>query len=187
MKVLLIDFYDSFTFNIFHYLEGLGVDVTVVEDKSIILDEIEQYDCIVLSPGPGIPSDTKSLFVVLERYSKSKKILGVCLGMQGISEYFGAKLYNQNSVKHGVSEKMNILQPNRLFSNFKNEISVGLYHSWAVNLKESGELLPVAFSENNILMAFEHKTLPVFGVQFHPESILTENGKEVFKNFLFSC
>ena len=187
MKVLLIDFYDSFTFNIFHYLESLGAAVTVVEDKSIILDEIEQYDCIILSPGPGIPKETKSLFAVLERYSKSKKILGVCLGMQGIAEFYGAKLYNQNLVKHGVSEKMNILQPNRLFLNFKNEISVGLYHSWAANLKESGELFPVAFSENNVLMAFEHQTLPVFGVQFHPESILTENGKEVFKNFLFSC
>ena len=187
MKVLLIDFYDSFTFNIFHYLESLGVDVTVIEDKALLLDEIEQFDCIILSPGPGVPNETESLFPVLERYSNSKKILGVCLGMQGIAEFYGARLYNQNLVKHGVSEKMNILQPNRLFSNFENEISVGLYHSWAVDLSESVDLLPIAFSENNILMAYEHHTLPVFGVQFHPESILTENGKEVFKNFLFSC
>ncbi len=187
MKVLLIDFYDSFTYNIFHYLEGLGVDVTVVEDKTINLDEIEQFDSIILSPGPGIPKDTNSMFAVIERYSKTKKILGVCLGMQGIAEYFGAKLYNQNSVKHGVSEKMNIIRPNRLFKNFKNEISVGLYHSWAVDLKENDVLIPIAFSENSILMAYEHCSLPVFGVQFHPESILTENGKDVFKNFLFSC
>jgi anthranilate synthase component 2 len=187
LKVLLIDFYDSFTFNIFHYLEGLGVDVTVCEDKALVLDEIEAFDCIILSPGPGLPNETQSMFAVLERYSSSKKILGVCLGMQGVAEFFGATLYNQNSVKHGISERMTILQPNRLFRNFKNEISVGLYHSWAVDLNKGQSLIPIGFSENNILMAYEHATLPIFGVQFHPESILTENGKEVFKNFLFSC
>lgn len=187
MKVLLIDFYDSFTYNIYHYLRNLEVDVTVCEDKEIILDELESYECIIFSPGPGLPKETYSMFSVLKRYSNSKKILGICLGMQGVAEFYGAKLYNQESVRHGVAEKMLINKETRLFNGFPKNIDVGLYHSWAVELNESSQLISTGHLENGIVMAIEHFELPVFGVQFHPESILTSQGRELFTNFLFKC
>lgn len=186
MKVLLIDFYDSFTYNIYHYLISLDVEVIIWEDKDVRLEDIEQFDCIVLSPGPGMPAETFSMFKVLEKYSNSKRILGVCLGMQGIAEFFGGKLYNQKIIKHGVSEIIDVKKPGVLFHGLKNKMNVGLYNSWAVELKNESELIATAFTENGVLMAFEHSSLPIFGVQFHPESILSENGHEIFKNFLFN-
>lgn len=185
MKVLLIDFYDSFTFLIAHYLESCGAEVEVVEDKKVVLAEIDRFDAIVFSPGPGLPKETQSMFKVLEQYASSKKILGICLGMQGIAEYFGNHLYNQVQVKHGVSEKINILNSTTLFNNLPTEFQVGLYHSWAVELSNQSELQPLAVSQNSVLMALEHSNYSIYGIQFHPESILTENGKEIFKNFLF--
>lgn len=187
MKVLLIDFYDSFTYNIFHYLESLGAEVTVWEDLAVEIDQVAQFDCIVFSPGPGLPKDTKSLFPILKQYEKSKKILGVCLGMQGIAEYYGAKLYNQKEVKHGVSEKIRCINDGKLFLNLPIEIEVGLYHSWAVELREGLEIFSTGISENTVVMAIEHVKLPIYGVQFHPESILTPFGKDILRNFLFSC
>lgn len=184
MKVLLIDFYDSFTFLIAHYIESCGAEVEVVEDKKVVLAEIDRFDAIVFSPGPGLPKETQSMFMVLVAYASSKKILGICLGMQGIAEYFGEQLYNQVQVKHGVSEKINILNSTTLFKNLPSEFQVGLYHSWAVELSNLSELKPLAVSENAVLMALEHSDYSIYGVQFHPESILTENGKEILKNFL---
>lgn len=184
MKVLLIDFYDSFTYNIYHYLVSLGVSVDVIEDRELNLDSVESYDCIVLSPGPGLPSETRSMYHVLERYALSKKILGVCLGMQGVSEFFGGNLYNQQSVKHGVSVRINIIESNGLFKDLPENYTVGLYHSWAIDINGSNLLKPLAVSEDNVLMAVKHVVLPVYGVQFHPESVLTEFGKELFYNFL---
>ena len=186
MKVLLIDFYDSFTYNIYHYLIGLNIEVVVVEDKKVDLTLVDQFDSIIFSPGPGLPSSTVSLFPVLEKYANSKRILGVCLGMQGIAEFYGGELYNQKVVKHGVVEKITILKQERLFINFPANIQVGLYHSWAVDIANSSSLEETAISENGILMAIQHKTLPIFAVQFHPESILTEKGKELLLNFIFS-
>lgn len=187
MKVLLIDFYDSFTYNIYHYLISLGAEVTVCEDKQVVLDDVEQYDCIILSPGPGLPNDTFSLFPLMNRYSKTKKILGICLGMQGISEFFGAKLYNQEIVKHGLSEKINVNHDSKLFNNIPKTIEVGLYHSWAVDLENAIEIVETAKSKNRVAMAIEHTNLPIYGVQFHPESILTPFGKKIVENFLFEC
>jgi len=183
----LIDFYDSFTYNIFHYLESLGVDVTVIEDRAIKLEEVALYDCIVLSPGPGLPKDTTSMFPVLEKYSTSKKILGICLGMQGIASYFGDELFNLKEVKHGVSEQISIDISSPLFVDLDETQTVGLYHSWAVKLKENSALDGLAFSSENVLMALKHRKYSLFGLQFHPESILTKNGKEMLKNFLFIC
>lgn len=185
MKVLLIDFYDSFTYNIYHYLIGMGVEVSVREDKQLDLNEVENFDCVIFSPGPGLPEETQSLFPVLEKYANTKRILGICLGMQGISDFFGGKLYNQEAVKHGVSEKIKILRTENLFKDFPSTISVGLYHSWAVNIQECKELRPTAYSESNVVMAIEHVDLPIYAVQFHPESILTEKGKELLVNFIF--
>jgi len=186
LKVLLIDFYDSFTYNIYHYLISQDVDVTVWEDKDVDLDKIEQFDCIVLSPGPGLPKETFSLFKVLEKYSATKKILGICLGMQGIAEYFGAKLYNLDLIKHGVAETIEVSTPGRLFNGLEKSFKVGLYNSWAVELNDNSNLFLTAKSENGTVMAFEHKELPIYGVQFHPESVLSENGLELFRNFLFN-
>ena len=187
MKVLLIDFYDSFTYNISHYLESCGADVTVVEDHALNIDEVELFDCIVFSPGPGLPKQTKSMFPVLERFASTKKILGICLGMQGIAEFFGEQLYNLDTVKHGVSEDISIDANSTLFNGMAVNQTVGLYHSWAVQLPEDSQLKLIAKSTQNVVMAVENKKLPIFGVQFHPESILSENGKEMLKNFLFVC
>ncbi len=168
-------------------MESFGVDVTVIEDRAVNLEEVALYDCIVFSPGPGLPKNTTSLFPVLEKYSASKKILGICLGMQGIAAYFGDDLYNLSQVKHGVSEQISIDTSNALFSNLKKTQTVGLYHSWAVQLKENSKLMEIGESNESVVMALKHNKLPVYGVQFHPESILTENGKEILKNFLFVC
>ena len=187
MKVLLIDFYDSFTYNIFHYLESFGVDVTVLEDRAVKLDEVESYDCIVFSPGPGLPNETISMFPVLNKYSRTKKILGICLGMQGIAQFFQDELYNLEKVKHGVSETIFIQDTSLIFDDINQELEVGLYHSWAVQLKMNSSLNGLAYSTENVLMALKHKDYPIYGLQFHPESILTKNGKEMLKNFLFIC
>jgi len=187
LKVLLIDFYDSFTYNIYHYLVSLGANVTVWEDRVVKIEEIEQFDAIILSPGPGLPKDSVSLFPVLERYSTKKKILGVCLGMQGIAEFYGSKLYNQPEIRHGISSKMRILKNDKLFTNLPQEIEVGLYHSWAVNLDNNSELILTSTLENNVVMGIEHYRFPVFGIQFHPESILTPCGKQILDNFLNNC
>jgi anthranilate synthase/aminodeoxychorismate synthase-like glutamine amidotransferase len=186
LKVLLIDFYDSFTYNIYHYLISLGVSVDVVEDRELHLTDVERYDCIVLSPGPGLPNETRSLFDILETYGGSKKILGVCLGMQGIAEFYGGKLYNQKSVRHGVSVKMDIIESNDIFYQLPKSFSVGLYHSWAVDISETILLKPLAVSEDKVIIAIKHVELPIYGVQFHPESVLTEFGKEMFFNFLYT-
>jgi anthranilate synthase/aminodeoxychorismate synthase-like glutamine amidotransferase len=167
-------------------LVSLNVEVTVWEDKQVRLDDIEQFDCIVLSPGPGLPMEKESLFKVLEKYSGSKKILGVCLGMQGIAEFYGAKLYNSQEIKHGASEIIKVKTPGKLFKDLPDKMKVGLYNSWAVQLNEKSKLIPTAYLENGTLMAFEHSELPLFGVQFHPESILSDFGHELFKNFLFT-
>jgi anthranilate synthase component 2 len=185
LKVLLIDFYDSFTFLIAHYLESCGAEVTIVEDKLVQLEEVDTFDAIVFSPGPGLPKETFSMFNVLKHYANKKKILGICLGMQGIAEYFENELYNQVQVKHGISEKISISNSTTLFKNLPSEFQVGLYHSWAVTLNSASEMQQIALSENNVIMAIQHASKPIYGVQFHPESILTDNGKEIFKNFLF--
>lgn len=187
MKVLLIDFYDSFTFNIQHFLTGSGVEVKVVEDGKLDLDEVELYDAVIFSPGPGLPQETMHMFSVLERYGRSKKILGICLGMQGIAQFFGGSIYNQKQVKHGVSERIKVFASDDLFQGLPDSFSVGLYHSWAVDISNSDVIEVLAESEEGVNMAIRHKSLSVYGVQFHPESILTENGKNILINFLFSC
>lgn len=184
MKVLLLDNFDSFTFNLFHYLEAFDCEVTVVRNNAISLDEVDQYDKIVLSPGPGLPKDAGIMPQLIKAYVDKKPVLGVCLGMQALGEYFGGKLYNQQEVKHGVPEMCFHTGTNRLFANIPTRFEAGLYHSWAVDLGQSEVLKPTAYSENQVLMAFEHVHLPIAGVQFHPESILTQYGKEMIWNFI---
>lgn len=183
-KLVLIDFKDSFTFNIQHYLVGMGVDVVIFEDGCFEIEELQEFDQIILSPGPGLPSEKHSLKGILGSYSETKMILGICLGMQGIVEFFGGKIYNQQEVKHGVTAEINIHDHTSLFKSIPDQINVGLYHSWACDIIESTELKTLADSQEGVIMAVQHVTLSVFGVQFHPESILSEYGKGVLFNFI---
>ena len=187
MKILVLDNYDSFTYNLVHYLESFDVQVDVFFNDQIDLDVIDQYDKIVLSPGPGLPKESGKLMAVIERYADHKPILGVCLGFQAIVEHYGGSLYNQDEVKHGIAGEIKIISPNRLFKNTAESFPIGLYHSWAAN-RESfpPNLVITGISEENKIMAFEHKTLPICGVQFHPESILSQYGLKIVENFIFS-
>jgi len=165
-------------------LEALDCDVTVVRNNAISIEEIAHFDKIVLSPGPGLPSDAGKMMEIISCYATSKPMLGVCLGMQALGEYFGGQLYNQSVVKHGVNEKCKQILKSKLFHSVPEIFEVGLYHSWAVDISKTEELEAIAFSENDILMAFKHQTLPIYGVQFHPESLMTMAGKTILHNFI---
>jgi anthranilate synthase component 2 len=184
LKIALVDFKDSFTYNVYHYLDSLGYTPVVFEDGVFDPEELTQFDGIILSPGPGLPSETKSMFPLLEKYAESKFILGICLGMQGITEFYRGKLYNQNSVQHGVITKVEILIEDPLFKGIDNGFEAGLYHSWACDVSGSIDLEAIAISSDNVLMAIKHKNLNVYGLQFHPESIMTLCGKTILENFI---
>ncbi len=186
MKLLLIDNYDSFTFNLLHYLEQLCEDIDVRRNDELKLEEIEAYTHIVLSPGPGLPKDAGICLPLIEKYSGSKSILGICLGHQAIAEAFGHNLFNQEKVAHGRSESITKTEKNSwLLKGLPNDFKVGLYHSWAVASNSSiGPFRLVAKSKSGINMAFEHATLPLAGLQFHPESIMSEFGLEIINNWL---
>ena len=184
MKVLLVDNFDSFTFNLFHLLEGVGVDVIVKRNNEVSDLDLLNCDKIILSPGPGIPSEAKGMIEVIEKMHLNKPILGVCLGMQALAEFYGDSIYNLSKVYHGVQKKIHIQSSTDLFKGFVLSTNVALYHSWAVRLGDKSELIPLAYSEDDILMSFKHNQLPIYGIQFHPESILTEKGREILINFI---
>lgn len=185
MKVLLVDNFDSFSYNLVHYFEQLGAEVFVETNVSVQLESLKNFDAVVLSPGPGLPKDAGKLMdVIAELDHLRKPTLGVCLGMQALAQYFGDELYNQTRVKHGLSEILKCDNQSKLYQNLPEQFKVGLYHSWAVKLKDNSPFLPTAFSENEVLMSIEHKNLPFYGVQYHPESILSENGLAILGNFL---
>ena len=183
MKVIVVDFYDSFTYNLVHYVEGLGCEVAVVLEDKLDINQLVFFDAVILSPGPGLPQEKKNLFNVLEFCQGKIPVLGICLGMQGIAIFCGFKIKNQNYVKHGVSENVNILNFNGLFKGFPNLIEVGLYHSWKVISESKKEI--TAMSKEGVAMAIEIPEKKLFGVQFHPESIMTPSGKDIIDNFLF--
>tara|TARA_B110000305_G_C19313550_1_gene575207 strand:- start:213 stop:773 length:561 start_codon:yes stop_codon:yes gene_type:complete len=184
MKIIVIDNYDSFTYNLVHYLEELGCEITVKRNDEVEIKEIEKFDKIVLSPGPGIPEEAGLLKEIISFYSSSKSILGVCLGHQAIAEVFGAELINLETVYHGVATNINIIKKDPIFNDLPNPLKVGRYHSWVVKEPLPDELEVLAFDENGQIMALKHKSLDIRGVQFHPESILTESGKSLLKNWL---
>ena len=185
MKVLTVDNYDSFTYNLKHYVEQLNVNVVVKRNDELTLDEIYAYDKLILSPGPGLPSETPMMSEILERFYREKPILGVCLGMQGIAEHFGGKLRNQKQVKHGVRAEVVIDNSSKLYQGLPSTIKTGLYHSWCVDEYTVPEVLKVTGrSSENVIMSFEHNDLPVYGVQFHPESVMTDFGIQIVTNFL---
>ncbi|MGB1102082.1 MAG: anthranilate synthase component II [Crocinitomicaceae bacterium] len=183
----MIDNYDSFTYNLVHYIESFDVKVDVRFNDKIKIEDVQGYDKIVFSPGPGLPSDAGFMNQIIHHYQDKIPMLGVCLGFQAIAEYFGGKLYNQNEVKHGVSTLAKFDTTCKLFKDTAEQFKVGLYHSWAVSEADLPSCLKAtAKSSEGILMAYEHDYLPIAGVQFHPESILSQNGKQIVKNFLFN-
>jgi anthranilate synthase component 2 len=165
-------------------LRGLGADVDVRSDNDLMLDEVERYDKLVLSPGPGLPSETKTMMPILHHFANDKTILGICLGMQGIVIHYGGELCNMPSVDHGVSRIVHTRGETPLFNGLEKDFSVGLYHSWYADVSKAKELNVTSLSDKNIVMSVQHSSLPVFGLQFHPESIMTSNGKSILQNFL---
>jgi anthranilate synthase component 2 len=186
MKILVFDNYDSFTYNLVHLVEKITHQkVTVVRNDQIALEDVAAYDKIILSPGPGIPSEAGLLLPLIKQYAASKPILGVCLGHQAIGEAFGATLENLSTVYHGVATPIKIDNSNYLFSGLAEKIEVGRYHSWVIANKNLPAVLKVtATDENGLIMAIEHESYDVCGVQFHPESVLTPNGEAIIKNWL---
>ena len=183
MKILLVDFYDSFTYNLAHYLEPLCDEVDVIRDNELVLNNISKYDKIILSPGPGLPENTKSMYKILEMYSGKIPILGVCLGMQGIVQFLGGRLAQKKSILHGKPVQLKVNKKIILFNGIPDSFTVGLYHSWEVEIPKNQISLITAYDEFGVVMAIENPELKLFGVQFHPESILTEYGREILANF----
>ena len=186
MKILIFDNYDSFTYNLVHLVKELGyTDVDVFRNDKIALEDVAKYDKIILSPGPGIPSEAGLLLPLIKAYAGKKPILGVCLGHQAIGEAFGAQLKNLEDVYHGVATRINITQPDYIFDTLGRELEVGRYHSWIVDNNGLPDCIEITATDNNgRIMALKHKEFDVHGVQFHPESVLTPAGETIVKNFL---
>ena len=186
-KILVIDNYDSFTYNLVHYLEDLDCEVTVKRNDKLSLEEVEAFEKIVLSPGPGIPEEAGILKAIISKYAPTKCIFGVCLGQQAIGEVFGGTLENLDTVYHGVATQVRLcVDDEPLFKGMGQTFEVGRYHSWVVNANLPDCLEATSFDENGQIMSLRHKVYDVKGVQYHPESVLTPNGKQILENWLQS-
>ncbi len=186
-KILVFDNYDSFTYNLVHLVEKiLHIKVDVCLNDQIALEQVKQYDKIILSPGPGIPTEAGLLMPLIKEYAATKSILGICLGHQAIGEVFGATLLNLPTVYHGVATPISIIEKhNPLFTGIENDELVGRYHSWILSdVNFPSSLAITAVDENNYIMGIRHKSYDVQGVQFHPESILTPCGERIIRNWL---
>lgn len=187
MNIVIVDNYDSFTYNLRHLVEELGANVEVVRNDQFEINYLAKFDKIILSPGPGIPSEAGLLLSVIKTYADKKPILGVCLGHQAIGEVFGSKLHNLSDVFHGVQTPIDIIADDYIFSNLPKEINVGRYHSWVIDTNDfSTDLQITAVSKEGQIMAVRHKEYDVHGIQFHPESVLTPEGKQIINNFLYN-
>ncbi len=185
IKTVIIDNYDSFTYNLSHLLKELGASVTVVRNDKFLIEELEQYDRIVLSPGPGIPSEAGLMPQVIKSYAGRKPILGICLGHQAIGEAFGARLLNIGNVVHGVATPVRITAQDYLFNGLPAEFEVGRYHSWVVDDKDLPECIEVTGrSDDGYIMSLRHREYDIRGIQYHPESVLTPQGKTIINNWL---
>ena len=196
MKIVIIDNYDSFTYNLSHLVKEIGADVTVVRNDCFELEELQGYDKIILSPGPGIPSEAGLLLDVIREYAGKKPILGVCLGHQAIGEVFGARLENLSEVFHGVATPCHIIADDSIFEGLERQITIGRYHSWVVSDDNFPSCLEItAVSDDNLsddasgphtrqVMALRHRQYDIHGIQFHPESVLTPCGRQIIKNFI---
>ena len=185
MKTVIIDNYDSFTYNLAHLVKELGTEVDVLRNDKFELEELEKYDKIILSPGPGIPEEAGLLLEVIRTYAGRKPILGVCLGEQAIGQAFGGKLTNLSEVFHGIQTNVKIKNKDYIFDGLPTEIPVGRYHSWVVDADGfPEELMVTAISPEGQIMALKHREYDVHGIQFHPESVLTPDGKQIVGNWL---
>jgi len=188
-KILVLDNYDSFTYNLIHYIKELTDDqLDIFRNDKISLDEVDQYDRILLSPGPGVPKDAGIMPELIKRYAPSKKILGVCLGHQAITEAFGGTIFNLDSVYHGIESEMTVTDKTEvLFKNVPEKFSAGRYHSWNSKKEDLPDCFTITAEDSEgLIMAISHKEYNVKGVQFHPESVLTKEGKLMIKNWLES-
>lgn len=185
-NIVVIDNYDSFTYNLVHYLQDLNCKVTVIRNDEFELDELQKFDKILLSPGPGVPDEAGLLKAVIIKYARTKPILGVCLGQQAIGEVFGGRLKNLEKVYHGVASKIKLsVTDEALFDGLGNEFEVGRYHSWVIaNEGFPTDLEITSTDKNGQIMSIRHKYFDVKGVQFHPESVLTPNGKKILENWI---
>lgn len=185
MKTVIIDNYDSFTYNLAHLIKELGAEVDVLRNDKFELEELEKYDKIILSPGPGIPEEAGLLLEVIRTYAGRKPMLGVCLGEQAIGQVFGGKLTNLSEVFHGIQTNVKIKNKDYIFDGLPTEIPVGRYHSWVVDADGfPEELVVTAISPEGQIMALKHREYDVHGIQFHPESVLTPDGKQIVGNWL---
>lgn len=185
-KTVIIDNYDSFTYNLVHYLEDLNCEVTVYRNDEFEIEELLPFDKILLSPGPGIPDEAGLLKEVIKTYGKTKSILGICLGLQAIGEVFGGNLINLDKVYHGVATKIEVLVDDEiLFQGLDGEIEVGRYHSWVINTEGFPDDLEItSVDSDGQIMSLRHNSYDLKGVQFHPESILTADGKKILENWI---
>jgi anthranilate synthase component 2 len=186
MKILVLDNYDSFVYNLVHILRELGCALEVHRNDKIALEKVADFDKILLSPGPGIPEEAGIMLDLIKKYASQKSILGVCLGHQAIGEAFGAELFNLPEVLHGISSQAQVVSTDdRLFKGLPEKFRIAHYHSWAVKRDTVGSPLKIsALDLEGNVMALSHETFDVKGVQFHPESVLTENGIQIMKNWL---
>ncbi|QTY27234.1 aminodeoxychorismate/anthranilate synthase component II [Flavobacterium sp. CS20] len=186
-KILVIDNYDSFVYNLVHYLEAFDAQVDVVRNKSINIEAVKQYDKILISPGPGIPDEAGQLKSVIKEYYQTKPILGVCLGQQAIMEVFGGKLENLTTLYHGIATSINITAKDEvLYQSLPSQIEVGRYHSWVVQKTLPEVLEATSVDKSGHIMSLRHKYYDVRAVQYHPESVLTPHGKTIIQNWLNS-
>lgn len=185
MKTVIIDNYDSFTYNLAHLVKELGAEVSVVRNDQFRLSELKPFDKIILSPGPGIPTEAGLLMDVIDAHASVKPILGVCLGHQAIGEYFGGKLTNLSQVFHGIASIISITAPDYIYKELPAQVQVGRYHSWVVDNEGLPDCLEVtSVSEEGQIMSLRHKQYDVRGIQYHPESVLTPEGRKIIANWL---
>lgn len=186
MKLLVLDNYDSFTYNLVHLIEKVSdISCHVVKNDQISLEEVDNFDKILLSPGPGLPSEAGIMPELINKYCAAKSIFGVCLGLQAIGEAFGARLRNTQKVYHGLALPVNVMVTDTIFKNCPRRFNAGRYHSWVLdNQSLPAELMVTAVDDQDLIMAAKHSTLDVRGVQFHPESILSEYGETIIFNWL---
>lgn len=186
-KILIIDNYDSFTYNLVHLVEELvDESITVKRNDEVTLEEIDDYDYLILSPGPGIPDEAGLLKPIIAKYASSKKIFGVCLGLQAIGEVFGSSLKNLSTVFHGIQTDMIVTdRDNLIFEGIETTFTAGRYHSWVIDKDSiSDDLRITCEDDQGEIMAIQHKKFDLYAVQFHPESIMTPDGKKMIQNFL---
>lgn len=185
-KILVIDNYDSFVYNLVHYLESLNCEVIVKRNDQLNIEEVDAFDKILLSPGPGIPDEAGLLKPIIDRYGASKSIFGVCLGQQAIGEVYGGKLRNLDKVYHGVATEIKtVVNDTMLFNGLEHSFKVGRYHSWVVAKDGFPDSLEItSLDENGQIMSLRHREYDVRGVQFHPESVLTPDGMKMLENWV---